>query len=101
PPFSSIPTFFQPPFDNPSSGAAAPLTPVSLCYLDRVYDIPTVQSWSFNVQRELSSNTLLSVAYVGSRGTHLEYANNVNQPYPAMGYTLDPRFPSPPKTPHS
>ncbi|HEV2381642.1 MAG TPA: TonB-dependent receptor [Terriglobia bacterium] len=100
PPFSSIPTFFQPPFDNPSSGVAAPLTPVSLGYLDPVYDIPTVQSWSFNVQRELSSNTLLSVAYVGSRGTHLEYANNVNQPYPAMGYDFDPRIACTPTTPY-
>jgi len=92
PPFSSIPTFFQPPFDNPAAGTAAPLTPVSLGYLDPVYDLPMVQSWSFGVQRALSPNTLLSVAYVGSRGDHLEYANNVNQPLPAMGYDFDPRI---------
>jgi hypothetical protein len=92
PPFSSIPTFFNPPFDNPASGAAAPLTPLSLGYLDPVYDIPMVQSWSLGVQRELSTSTVLSVAYVGSRGTHLEYANNINQPLPAMGYDFDPRI---------
>ncbi|HEY6272967.1 MAG TPA: carboxypeptidase regulatory-like domain-containing protein [Terriglobales bacterium] len=100
PPFSSIPTFFQPPFNNPSSGAAAPLSPVSLGYLDPVYDIPTVQSWSFNVQRALSSSTLLSVAYVGSHGTHLEYGNNINQPLPAMGYDFDPRIACTPTTPY-
>jgi Carboxypeptidase regulatory-like domain/TonB-dependent Receptor Plug Domain len=99
PPFSSIPTFFNPPFDNPSSGVAAPLTPVSLGYLDHVYDIPTVQSWSFNVQRELSTNTSLSVAYVGSRGTHLEYGNNINQPMPTGGYDFDPRIACTPTTP--
>jgi len=92
PPFSSIPTFFHPPFDNPSSGAAAPLSPLSLGYLDPVYDLPMVQSWSFNVQRELSSNTSLSVAYVGTRGTHLEYGNQVNQPMPTNGYDFDPRI---------
>ena len=100
PPFSSIPTFFQPPFNNPSSGAAAPLAPVTLGYLDPIYDIPSVQSWSFGVQRELPSNTMLSVAYVGSHGTHLEYANNVNQPLPAMGYDFDPRIACTPTTPY-
>jgi len=100
PPFSSIPTFFHPPFDNPSSGAAAPLTPLSLGYLDPVYDLPMVQSWSFNVQRELSSNTSLSVAYVGTRGTHLEYGNQINQPLPTGGYDFDPRIACTPTTPY-
>jgi hypothetical protein len=60
PPFSSIPTFFDPPFNNPASGVAAPLTPASLGYLDPVYDLPTVQSWSLNVQREHSPPTRCS-----------------------------------------
>jgi hypothetical protein len=100
PPFSSIPTFFDPPFNNPASGVAAPLTPASLGYLDPVYDLPTVQSWSLNVQRALSSNTMLSAAYVGSHGTHLEYGNNINQPLPAMGYDFDPRIACTPTTPY-
>ena len=100
PPFSSIPTFFDPPFNNPSSGVTAPLTPKSLGYLDPVYDIPMVQSWSLGVQRALSSNTLLSVAYVGSRGTHLEYSNQINQPLPTMGYDFDPRIACTPTTPY-
>ena len=100
PPFSSIPTFFDPPFNNPASGVAAPLTPASLGYLDPVYDLPTVQSWSLNVQRALSPSTMLSVAYVGSHGTHLEYGNNINQPLPAMGYDFDPRIACTPTTPY-
>jgi len=100
PPFSSIPTFFDPPFNNPAAGAAAPLTPLSIGYLDPIYDIPTVQSWSFGVQRELPSNTVVSVAYVGSRGTHLEYGNNINQPLPAMGYDFDPRIACTATTPY-
>jgi hypothetical protein len=92
PPFSSISTFFDPPFDNPAAGVAAPLTPLALNGLDPVYDIPTVQNWSLNLQRQLSQNTTASIAYVGSRGTHLDYVANINQPLPAMGYQFDPRI---------
>ncbi|HLI34126.1 MAG TPA: TonB-dependent receptor [Terriglobia bacterium] len=92
PPFSSISTFFNPPFDNPAAGVAAPLTPLALNGLDPIYDIPTVQNWSLNIQRQLSPNTTASIAYVGSRGTHLDYVANINQPLPAMGYQFDPRI---------
>jgi hypothetical protein len=34
----------------------------------------------------------LSVAYVGSRGTHLDYVVDTNQPLPALGYSFDPRI---------
>jgi hypothetical protein len=100
PPFSSIPTFFDPPFNNPASGAAAPLTPLSVGYLDPIYDLPTVQSYSLGVQRELSASTVLSIAYVGSHGTHLEYGNVLNQPLPTMGYDFDPRIACTPTTPY-
>ena len=40
---------------------------------------PYVQSWNLNVQHELSSTMGLTVAYVGSKGTHLRVARNLNQ----------------------
>ena len=39
-----------------------------------------LQSWNFNVQRELRRNLALSVGYVGSKGTHLISRRNLNQP---------------------
>ncbi|HEY4904904.1 MAG TPA: carboxypeptidase-like regulatory domain-containing protein [Candidatus Sulfotelmatobacter sp.] len=39
-----------------------------------------VQQWNLNVERELPAGFLLSAAYVGSKGTHLEqYSQQVNQ----------------------
>jgi hypothetical protein len=39
-----------------------------------------VQQWNLNIERELPAGFLLSAAYVGSKGTHLEqYSQQVNQ----------------------
>ncbi len=56
-----------------------------------IYAIPTqaiwpyVQQWNFSVQRELPSHSVLTLAYVGSKGTHLTDQRNINQlrPLPA------------------
>jgi hypothetical protein len=34
---------------------------------------PYEQSWTFGIQRELPSNTLLDVSYIGKKGTHLYF----------------------------
>jgi carboxypeptidase family protein len=53
---------------------------------------PYVQQWNLGVQHELPGHTLLSVSYVGSKGTQLSYRADANQlsmvpsslnPYPA------------------
>ena len=40
---------------------------------------PYVQQWSLSVQRELSNNTVATLGYVGSKGTHLTTELQVNQ----------------------
>jgi hypothetical protein len=40
---------------------------------------PYVQQWSFSVQRQVSKDTLATVAYVGSKGTHLTAELQLNQ----------------------
>jgi len=40
---------------------------------------PYMQQWNLGVQKELPSHVILSVAYVGSKGTHLTLLNNLNQ----------------------
>jgi hypothetical protein len=98
PPGAAVATFFQPPFDDPAGGTAAPLTPLSVNGLDPVYEIPYSMNWSFSVQRELARDLGLSVAYVGSRSVHRDMVADINQPLPAMGYDFDPRIACTPTT---
>jgi len=42
---------------------------------------PYVQQWNLGVQRELPAGFVLSVAYVGSKGTHLAEQRDLNQLY--------------------
>jgi hypothetical protein len=43
---------------------------------------PYMQQWNLNVQKELFSHIVVSLAYVGSKGTHLTLLNNANQIVP-------------------
>ena len=51
-----------------------------------------IQSWNLDVQRQINSNLFVSVAYVGSKGTHLPalnvIPNQVNPKYLALGNDL-------------
>src|SRR2546425_3992201 len=40
---------------------------------------PTRYQWSLDVQREIVSGTIASVAYVGARGVHLQYNPSINE----------------------
>lgn len=99
PPISALPTYFSPPFNSPSAVASASV-PEAINTLDPVYKVPTNYNWSFGVQRALTANTLLSVAYVGSREIHMDTTENINQPLPAMGYDFDPRIACTTTTPY-
>ena len=71
-------------------GPPSPLTPISIP--DKIL-WPYMQQWNLGVQHELPGNVLLSVAYVGSKGTHLTRQFDLNQlvPVPAgvNPYVLD------------
>jgi len=43
---------------------------------------PYVQQWHFDVQHDIAKDTVLSVAYVGSKGTHLSWQRDINQLQP-------------------
>jgi hypothetical protein len=45
---------------------------------------PYVQQWSLSVQRELRKDTVATLGYVGSKGTHLSTELQVNQLIPAL-----------------
>ncbi|MGC1415197.1 MAG: TonB-dependent receptor [Candidatus Acidiferrum sp.] len=44
------------------------------------------QDWNVTVERQLTSSMGLTVAYVGTKGTHLQIAENVNQPLVTNGF---------------
>ena len=45
---------------------------------------PTLLSWSLRVQQELTSNTALTVGYVGSHGYHELIGIDANEPFPVI-----------------
>ncbi len=46
---------------------------------------PYVQQWNVSVQRQLPTDTVLTVAYAGSKGTHLTDQRDGNQLFPVPG----------------
>ena len=53
---------------------------------------PSVQQWSFGIQRELAGGMVAEANYVGTHSTHLDVLSDLNQPingvqpYPNFGY---------------
>ena len=62
----------------------AVVTP-NLSAFDRNYKMGRVQQFSLNLQRQLASNLVADVGYVGTRGDRLFRTVNYNQPAPAAG----------------
>lgn len=78
-----FPAFFPVPI--PGSGFA----------FQRNLRTPYLQHWSAGVQRQLGSSRVLEVAYVGSKGSKLITARDINQPRPSTAnpnLRPDPRF---------
>ncbi|MCL5006365.1 MAG: TonB-dependent receptor [Acidobacteria bacterium] len=55
---------------------------------------PSTQSWTFDLEHQLTPTTLLTLEYKGSLSTHLDGYVDVNTPTPGPG-PLDPRRPYP------
>ncbi|HET8783388.1 MAG TPA: TonB-dependent receptor [Pyrinomonadaceae bacterium] len=77
-----FPSFF--PFPLPDSALA----------IQRDLRTGYMQHWNFNIERELGSKSVLEVAYVGSKGTKLLTARDINQPQPQV---LPPGLPFVPR----
>lgn len=77
-----FPSFF--PFPLPDSALA----------IQRDLRTAYMQHWNLNVQRELARNTVLEISYVGSKGTKLLTARDINQPQPSA---LPPGLPFVPR----
>jgi hypothetical protein len=68
-------------YNNIGAGGGA-LFPLGLTSIPDKVQWPYVQQWNLDVQKQLPANFVLSVAYVGSKGTHLTLQSNYNQLFP-------------------
>ncbi|HLK17638.1 MAG TPA: hypothetical protein VKT81_01745, partial [Bryobacteraceae bacterium] len=58
---------------------------------------PYVQQWNLNVQRQILNGTVMTVAYVGSKGSHLSLQRDINQLVP-ITQAENPYHPGQPMT---
>jgi len=96
-PLSSNPPFATPlsvtglvPITNAKPVAGAAISPNNVA---ADFDNSYIQSWNLNIQRELGRDLGVTIAYVGSKGTHLRLSRNINQrvngvlPVPSLSST--------------
>ncbi len=67
---------------NRITGTAAPTFPSSFISIPKAAIWPYMQQWHFDIQRELSGHSVVTLSYVGSKGTHLGLQRDFNQMYP-------------------
>jgi len=70
-------------YTNIGSGAGtATFPPLSPNSIPTKAIWPYVQQWHFDIQREIMRETVMTVSYVGSKGTHLTLQRDLNQLQP-------------------
>jgi len=85
PPLVQDVTVFNIPNYTSISSGTATYGPLNVTAIPTKAVWPYVQQWNVSVQRQLPSNTVLTVAYAGSKGTHLADRRDINQIYPISG----------------
>jgi hypothetical protein len=71
--------------NNPFPSAAISTAPQGGLGLSNDFVDGYVQQWSFSVQRQLTQNLALDIAYAGNKGTHLDALRNLNAALPGTG----------------
>ena len=78
-------TTLVPPFTTENVLTASTVGTVGGSNLDHNFKIEYNEVWNFNLEHELSSNTLLTLAYLGSRTVHADSGTVLNVPLPGPG----------------
>ncbi len=77
------------------------LFPLAVTSIPNKVQWPYVQQWHLDVQKDLPGNIVLTISYVGSKGTHLTLLTDSNQilpvpasanPYVAAGMPITPKL---------
>lgn len=71
--------------------------PINVVEIPNQIQWPYVQQWSLSIERQLSENFVGTIAYVGSKGTHLAAESQVNQLQP-LATSQNPFAPGQPIT---
>jgi len=83
--------------ENPSAAVVG--TSLGPVVINPGFDNSYAQDWNLSVQRQITSNLGLEIAYVGVKGTHLQLTQNINQPFVTDGFYGSTRpFPALPAT---
>jgi carboxypeptidase family protein len=63
-------------------GTAAPQFPLGVNAVPTKAQWPYVQQWHFDIEHDVARNTIATISYVGSKGTHLTRQTDLNQLHP-------------------
>jgi hypothetical protein len=69
------------------TGTGSDPPPCDILGVNRNLRTPYISTWTLGIQRMLTNNTSLEVAYVGNHGTKLLGISDINQPPIGAGYT--------------
>ena len=72
-------------YQNIGSGGSGATGPLSFISIPDKTTWPYMQQWHLDLQRELPQHVVLTVSYVGSKGTHLTRQSDLNQVHPLSG----------------
>ena len=70
--------------DSPTAGVSSSATVQSLRALQTNWKTPYMQHWSLDIQHQIGKNTLFTVGYFGSKGTHLIGLTELNDIKPGV-----------------
>ncbi len=88
PPFVNAVSISNVTLDDPAGGAInVSNTPKALHGTPINFKTPYTQQWSMEIDHQITATTLFSVAYVGTKGTHLLGIVDINQLPPNYAYT--------------
>jgi hypothetical protein len=83
--------------ENPSAAVVG--TSLGPTAINPGFNNSYAQDWNLSVQRQITANLGLEIAYIGVKGTHLQLTQNINQPFVADGlYGTTRPFPALPLT---
>ncbi|MDX6711168.1 MAG: hypothetical protein QOH96_2184 [Blastocatellia bacterium] len=86
PPYQQNFTISNTRLDNPAAGVTAPPSAAASTIrgIDPNWHTPYMQHWSLDVQQQLSKDTMFTVGYYGSKGTHLVGVVEINEIPPGV-----------------